>query len=336
MLSDNIRNYRKKNNLSQDELAEKVGVSRQSVSFWETGQTQPTIDNIIALSKIFNISSDALLGNCETPEALQYKAPENKPETKKGNTGLIITVSLLVVFIIGAVILGNKLLSKDDNDNNKGTGSDISAIENINSEVSSGGGAVEGADKGGSSGGGAVEGADKVGSSGGGTPAEEQFDLFTYCKNFAIQKGELNGDYCIYQQPSTKYGGYENEYFSITYWGDSDRVEFCLHCPLSETQSHNFYITMRGGYNGKYEYSSSKYYRDTGESFRYAFGYIDPTVFSNSYPLSCDDYQGSTDGQNEFMEESRVGICDLIYCLKNFVKVENMECDFSDFDFVNF
>ena len=113
-------------------------------------------------------------------------------------------------------------------------------------------------------------------------------------------------------------------------------VEFCLHCPLSETYSHNFYLRMRGGYNKKYEYLSSKYYRDTGESLRSATGYIDPAVFSDSYPISCDKYEGSFDGQNEFMEESRVGICDLIRCLKEFVKVENMECDFSDFEFENF
>lgn len=61
MLSDNIRNYRKENNLSQDELAEKLGVSRQSISLWENGQTQPTVDNIIALAKIFNITADELL-----------------------------------------------------------------------------------------------------------------------------------------------------------------------------------------------------------------------------------------------------------------------------------
>lgn len=167
-------------------------------------------------------------------------------------------------------------------------------------------------------------------------PAEVQFDLFSYCKNFAIEKGTLNGDYCIYQQPSVKYGGYDNEYFSISYWGDSNMVEFCLHCPLSETFSENFYLRMRGGYNKKYEYLSSKYYRDNGESLRSATGYIDPAVFSSSYPISCDKYEGSSDGQNDFMEESRVGICDLISCLKEFVKVEKMECDFSDFDFVNF
>lgn len=113
-------------------------------------------------------------------------------------------------------------------------------------------------------------------------------------------------------------------------------VEFCLHCPLDQTLSHNFYIRMRGGYNKKYEYLSSKYFRDTGESLRAATGYIDPAVFSDSYPISCDEYYGSFEGQNQFMEDTRVGICDLIKLLKKFVTVENMECDFSDFDFIHF
>ena len=113
-------------------------------------------------------------------------------------------------------------------------------------------------------------------------------------------------------------------------------VEFCLHCPLDQTLSHNFYIRMRGGYNKKYEYLSSKYFRDTGESLRAATGYIHPAVFSDSYPISCDEYYGSFEGQNQFMEDTRVGICDLIKLLKEFVTVENMECDFSDFDFIHF
>ena len=54
MLSDQIRKYRKEKGLSQDELAEKLGVSRQSISLWENGQTQPTIENILALARIFN------------------------------------------------------------------------------------------------------------------------------------------------------------------------------------------------------------------------------------------------------------------------------------------
>ena len=348
MLSDNIKNYRKKSNMSQDDLAEKLGVSRQSISLWETGQTQPTIDNIIALAKIFNISSDMLLGSSDIVNISQDKEPKNqKPENQKTKdkrkTGLTLTIIIAVAVIIGAVILVVSLMSnhlkKTDSDNATANNSVIqsensyinsasneTASENVNTNTS------------------------KVPNSGNtnnnsnnsnvdsetGASVDVQFDLFSYCKNFAIKKGTLNGDYCIYQQPATKYGGYDNEYFSISYWSDSDMVEFCLHCPLSETYSHNFYLRMRGGYNKKYEYLSSKYYRDTGESLRSATGYIDPAVFSDSYPISCDKYEGSFDGQNEFMEESRVGICDLIRCLKEFVKVENMECDFSDFEFVNF
>ena len=300
MLSDNIREYRKKSNMSQDELAEKLGVSRQSISLWETGQTQPTIDNIIALAKIFNISADTLLGNADGTISSQDKTPGEK--TNKKLIGVIVLAIAVIIAIVGVVILvvslGRNSSGSDEGDE---TGSSVAAPS---SET--------------------------------GNTVDEPFDLFSYCKNFAIEKGTLNGDYCIYQQPAAKYGGYDNEYFSISYWGDSDMVEFCLHCPLSETQSHNFYLRMRGGYNQRYEYLSSKYYRDTGKSLRSATGYIDPAVFSDKYPLNCDHYEGSVDGQDEFMEESRVGICDLIRCLKEFVKAENMECAFSVFEFVNF
>ncbi len=301
MLSDNIRAYRKKINLSQDELAEKIGVSRQSVSFWENGQTQPTIDNIIALARIFNISTDVLLDNGDLAEMHKNESQENAPPKKKGKAWLIITICMLITaaIIFCAVII---LLSP------KGNTSDGSNPSNTAGS--------------------------NLGSS---TPdPTENFDLFTYCKNFAIEHGELNGDYCMYQQPATRYGGFDNEYFSISYWTDSDMVEFCLHCPLDETLSHNFYLRMRGGYDGQYEYVSSKYYRDNGESLRYAMGHIDPSVFSDSYPIPCEVYEGKADGQTEFMEQSRVGICDLIECLENFVIIEKMECDFSAFGFKNF
>ena len=61
MLGDNIRKYRKLNNMSQDELAEKLNVTRQSVSLWENGQTQPSLENIVALAKLFEVSTDELL-----------------------------------------------------------------------------------------------------------------------------------------------------------------------------------------------------------------------------------------------------------------------------------
>lgn len=120
MLSDNIRSYRKKNNLSQDELAEKIGVSRQSVSFWETGQTQPTIDNIIALSRIFNISSDELLGNTENINTTQNEASVGSAKNKKNKTPWFVLIGIIIAVIICVIILllpsGNGSPVKDDSD----------------------------------------------------------------------------------------------------------------------------------------------------------------------------------------------------------------------------
>lgn len=58
-----IMELRKKNNLSQEELAEKVGVARQTISKWELGETSPDIKQAKILSKIFNVSLDELVDN---------------------------------------------------------------------------------------------------------------------------------------------------------------------------------------------------------------------------------------------------------------------------------
>ncbi len=60
-LSEKIQNLRKQNNLSQEQFAEKLNVSRQAVSKWESGQSVPDVDKIIAMSEIFGISTDYLL-----------------------------------------------------------------------------------------------------------------------------------------------------------------------------------------------------------------------------------------------------------------------------------
>ncbi len=61
MLKDTIVFYRKQNGLSQEELANRLLVSRQTVSQWETGQTLPTIDNLQRLKEIFGVGLDVLL-----------------------------------------------------------------------------------------------------------------------------------------------------------------------------------------------------------------------------------------------------------------------------------
>ncbi|MBQ7187458.1 MAG: helix-turn-helix transcriptional regulator [Ruminococcus sp.] len=61
ILADKIIDLRKKNGLSQEELAEKMNVSRQSVSKWEGAQSVPDLNKIIMLSEIFGVSTDYLL-----------------------------------------------------------------------------------------------------------------------------------------------------------------------------------------------------------------------------------------------------------------------------------
>ena len=61
ILADKVMTLRKKNGWSQEELAEKLNISRQSVSKWESGASIPDIDKIIALSGLFGVSTDYLL-----------------------------------------------------------------------------------------------------------------------------------------------------------------------------------------------------------------------------------------------------------------------------------
>ncbi len=62
-LCENIRRLRRARGLSQEELAGRLGVSRQSVSLWEQGETNPTVENIYAMSEVLGVSFDELLAD---------------------------------------------------------------------------------------------------------------------------------------------------------------------------------------------------------------------------------------------------------------------------------
>ena len=63
---ENLQLIRKKNQLSQERLAEMLGVSRQAVSKWELGEGYPEVDKLLLLSKKLNVSLDSLLGEGKT------------------------------------------------------------------------------------------------------------------------------------------------------------------------------------------------------------------------------------------------------------------------------
>ena len=64
-LGENILKLRRSHNLSQEELAEKLLVSRQTISLWETDQTFPTIENLLLLKEIFGVQIDKMLCTAE-------------------------------------------------------------------------------------------------------------------------------------------------------------------------------------------------------------------------------------------------------------------------------
>ena len=63
--SEKLLTLREANELTQEQLAEKLDVSRQSISKWESGQATPELDKIVALSAIFNVTTDYLLKSSE-------------------------------------------------------------------------------------------------------------------------------------------------------------------------------------------------------------------------------------------------------------------------------
>ena len=60
-MADRIQYLRKSKGISQEELADKVGVSRQAVSKWEIGSSDPSTTNLIALANLFGVTAEELL-----------------------------------------------------------------------------------------------------------------------------------------------------------------------------------------------------------------------------------------------------------------------------------
>ena len=69
-IGEKIQQFRKARGLSQEQLADSLDVSRQAVSKWETDQSSPDIENILALSKFFSVTTDELLGNDRASSAV--------------------------------------------------------------------------------------------------------------------------------------------------------------------------------------------------------------------------------------------------------------------------
>lgn len=99
-ISKCIKDARQNNNISQESLAEQLGVSRQTVSSWETGKSYPDIVSVIKMSDIFNISLDKML---KEDKNLVNNIQE-KMDIVKSNKSIVFTI-LFAIIIFGGMYL---------------------------------------------------------------------------------------------------------------------------------------------------------------------------------------------------------------------------------------
>ena len=91
-LADRIQSLRKTKGISQEQLADQIGVSRQAVSKWESEQSTPDLDKIILLSDFFDVTTDYLLKGIEP-------AKDHRDKSKDLTSKILYVVSTALIFI---------------------------------------------------------------------------------------------------------------------------------------------------------------------------------------------------------------------------------------------
>ena len=98
-IANRLVELRKKSGLSQEQLADKLGLSRQAVSKWERAEASPDTDNLICLAKLYNVSLDDLLSSDESIDDIAKETKEREEENKehdftvKDDKGNVVHVS---------------------------------------------------------------------------------------------------------------------------------------------------------------------------------------------------------------------------------------------------
>ena len=108
-LSEKLYELRKKSGLSQEQLAEQLGVSRQAISKWESGKAVPESSTLISISKYFNVTLDYLMkedGSVVPEPAIGEELEQPVTSTGKGKRipGLVVCIAGIACLIIWGLI----------------------------------------------------------------------------------------------------------------------------------------------------------------------------------------------------------------------------------------
>lgn len=151
---ENLKVLRKRKKLSQEDLAEKVHVSRQSVSKWETGDAYPEMNNILELCKIFHccindLVNDSILDMDSLDEEIKMNVVKFKREQQKKMKGLSKAISIIakvcriivlvcIPILIATMIILGIVINKVSISNNEilWNGNEIVSITEVENKVS--------------------------------------------------------------------------------------------------------------------------------------------------------------------------------------------------------
>ena len=102
-IAEKLKYLRKEHNMTQEDMAEKLNVSRQTISKWETNITIPDADNIVAICKLFHITTD---------ELLDYNIQTIKKK-KQFIVDMLVLLFGIIGFIIFAILLMTNQIDKN-------------------------------------------------------------------------------------------------------------------------------------------------------------------------------------------------------------------------------
>lgn len=103
-----LQSLRREHNMSQEVLAEQIGVTRQTISKWERGQSEPDLASLLRLSEIFGVTADDLLGSQNLP-ATEDVLPVPAPEEQKPRPPRTFRWTAYFLFLIAALCMAGSI-----------------------------------------------------------------------------------------------------------------------------------------------------------------------------------------------------------------------------------
>lgn len=103
-ISDKLYELRRKSGLSQEQLAEQLNVSRQAVSKWESGQSVPESEKLLAISNYFGVSLDYLMKEDVASEPVGEECPAQAGSRKKWTAGAVFCIGGIAALLLWGML----------------------------------------------------------------------------------------------------------------------------------------------------------------------------------------------------------------------------------------